>query len=379
MPRTETVLRIFVASPGDVADERQKLEEVVLEVNQIVGSIYSIRLELVRWETSTSPAMGIEPQDVINRQIDDDYDIFVGIMWSRFGTATNGYDSGTEEEFYRAKERHDIDSSVDIMFYFKDEPIAPSRVDPDQLKKINNFKEKTGGLGLYYWIFKDIDDFERTFRRHISDRITKFAKSSVQKSPNNIHKFAEKIKNVEEDVGLLDLLANLEAESPKFLTLMERLSEKTDWINERVNAHTASVGKLNSETFGAAPREFLTKIINSSADDMEEYASYIDSIKSLFSEYTNKFFKMVVEVGSIYKESFDRESDEIREFFTNVKNIDDNVNAAKIAMEEFRTAISSLPRMTSKITKAKRHLLASMNDIISEMNQINSLLHDTLN
>jgi hypothetical protein len=379
MPRTETVLRIFVASPGDVADERQKLEEVVLEVNQIVGSIYSIRLELVRWETSTSPSIGLEPQDVINHQIDDDYDIFVGIMWSRFGKATNKYESGTEEEFYRAKQRHDTDSSVDIMFYFKDEPIAPSKIDPGQLEKINDFKGRIGGLGLYYWVFKDIDDFERSFRRHISDKITRFAKSASGKRPANVNKVVANIKSADEDVGLLDLLATLETESPKFLSLMGRLSEKTDWINERVNAHTSSIVKLNSETFGAAPREFLTKIINDSAEDMEEYASYIDSIKSLFSEYTNKFFKMVVEVGSIYKESFDRESDELKEFFNEVKNIDDNVKAAKIGMEEFRTAISSLPRMTSKITKAKRHLSASMNDVISEMDQINSLLHDALN
>src|SRR5687768_17874850 len=42
-----------------------------------------IRLELVSWETHTYPAFGDDAQAVINDQIADDYDISIGIMWTR--------------------------------------------------------------------------------------------------------------------------------------------------------------------------------------------------------------------------------------------------------------------------------------------------------
>ena|SRR3989337_1199459 len=32
-------------------------------------------------ETHTYPGIGEDAQDVINKQIDDDYDIFIGLMW----------------------------------------------------------------------------------------------------------------------------------------------------------------------------------------------------------------------------------------------------------------------------------------------------------
>ncbi|MYD31374.1 MAG: DUF4062 domain-containing protein, partial [Nitrospira sp. SB0661_bin_20] len=63
-------------------------------------------MDVVRWETRTTPGFGKDPQDVINKQISDAYDIFIGIMWTRFGTPTPRAGSGTEEEFLRAYDRY---------------------------------------------------------------------------------------------------------------------------------------------------------------------------------------------------------------------------------------------------------------------------------
>lgn len=86
MARTETVVGVFVASPSDCDKERAALEDIVAELN--VSWRRSLRgsLELIRWETSTFSAIGRSAQDVINDQVGDDYDIFVGIMWGRFGS-----------------------------------------------------------------------------------------------------------------------------------------------------------------------------------------------------------------------------------------------------------------------------------------------------
>ena len=45
-------------------------------------------LELLRWERDTSPAFGKDPQSVINKQIPQDFDIIIGILLHRIGSAT---------------------------------------------------------------------------------------------------------------------------------------------------------------------------------------------------------------------------------------------------------------------------------------------------
>ena len=68
-PRTISLLKIFVASPGDVSEERAVLEEVVRELNLTLPRNLGVMLELVRWETHAMPGMEADVQDVINRQI----------------------------------------------------------------------------------------------------------------------------------------------------------------------------------------------------------------------------------------------------------------------------------------------------------------------
>ena len=57
MAKQISELSIFVASPGDVAEERELLEEVIRELNQQWSRAKGIRLELVQWATHTYPSM----------------------------------------------------------------------------------------------------------------------------------------------------------------------------------------------------------------------------------------------------------------------------------------------------------------------------------
>jgi hypothetical protein len=99
VPRQEHVFSLFVASPGDVADERNRLEEIIRELNITWSRELGIRLELVRWETHAYPGISQDAQAVINEQIPADYDLFIGLMWCRYGTPTGRAGSGTIEEF----------------------------------------------------------------------------------------------------------------------------------------------------------------------------------------------------------------------------------------------------------------------------------------
>ena len=177
MPRVTTNLRVFLSSPSDLAREREIFKSVVDEINQIPPES-DVRLELVMWETDTFPSIGKDAQSVINEQIGDDYDIFVGVMWTRFGTPTPRAGSGTEEEFNRAYERLSSNPTQSkILFYFKDAPPESlSSLDLEQLKKVSDFKEQLQAKGLF-WVYKSTEDFANAVRKHLSQHIKEFRKT----------------------------------------------------------------------------------------------------------------------------------------------------------------------------------------------------------
>ena len=169
MPTTQTVFQVFVASPSDVAEEREILNSVIDEINQTYGDTDKIRLELVKWETHSRPGFATDPQDLINRQIGDAYDIFLGIMWGRFGTPTLRADSGTEEEFDRALSRwKDFPESIEIMFYFKNAGIPFNKIEPEQVAKVTAFKKRISSEGGVFVEFKDTAEFRTKARRHLT-------------------------------------------------------------------------------------------------------------------------------------------------------------------------------------------------------------------
>jgi hypothetical protein len=114
-------ITVFVATPGDVAKERDVVKEAIVQINQLALLGESTVVVLKRWETHAWPGFGEDAQSVINRQIGP-YDVFVGIMWNRIGTPTGRAASGTVEEFERAYVAWKQHKRPALMFYFNRSP-----------------------------------------------------------------------------------------------------------------------------------------------------------------------------------------------------------------------------------------------------------------
>lgn len=150
-PAFETVriLRVFVSSPGDVAAERDVMAELVDSINRTDGKTHGIRLELFRWEDDVVPQIGPKPQQVVDSQTSA-YDVYLGIMSTRFGTPTGRYGSGTEKEFKDALKQWKAAGSPWITFYFDDAPTLSSKPDDvAQYLKVCEFREGLQKQGLY--------------------------------------------------------------------------------------------------------------------------------------------------------------------------------------------------------------------------------------
>ena len=174
MAENVTKLRVFVASPGDVLVERKKLAEVIDELNHGIAGAKGIMLQLIGWETDAWPGVAVDPQAVINQQIEG-YDIFIGIMWKRFGTPTKRAGSGTAEEFEQAYHLWETCGTPRIMLYFSKTNFYPSSLDEAiQVGKVLEFKKKAMDKGVLYWEYNSPKEFEKFVRMHLLKEITRW-------------------------------------------------------------------------------------------------------------------------------------------------------------------------------------------------------------
>jgi hypothetical protein len=170
--------RVFVASPGDVSAERDALSRVVEEINLTHGPPLGYHLELIRWETHTAPGAG-RPQQVITDQIGR-YDIFVGIMWRRFGTPSGVAGSGTEEEYRNAWKQFEKNPDLILMFYFCQQPFMPNTTDEiEQMQKVLLFRQELEGKSLV-WKYDSKDEFEGAIRKHLCLRLSRIMSERQQ-------------------------------------------------------------------------------------------------------------------------------------------------------------------------------------------------------
>lgn len=161
MPYNANVFKVMIASPSDVAVERNVIREVLSEWNVIHSDTRKVVLLPVGLETHTSPEMGERPQAIINKQILKDCDVLVGVFWTRIGTPTGDYASGTVEEI----EEH-IKTGKPTMLYFSAAPVVLDSIDASQYAALKAFKESCKSRGLFE-TYGDTNEFKDKFYRQL--------------------------------------------------------------------------------------------------------------------------------------------------------------------------------------------------------------------
>ena len=167
MSYSAIVYKVMIASPGDVPAERSIVREVLTEWNVVNADLRKQVLLPVGWETHSVPEMGDRPQAIINKQILYDCDLLVGVFWTRIGTATTEYASGTVEEI----EEH-VKTGKPTMLYFSGAPVIQDSVDPNQYLRLREFRQSCQARGLYE-SYTDIQDFRTKFYRQLQLKINR--------------------------------------------------------------------------------------------------------------------------------------------------------------------------------------------------------------
>lgn len=146
-------LRIFAASPGDMASERAKVETVAALLKPLADHL-GIVLEVVDWR-AVVPDMGRPEQVILDQLKPSSWDVLIGMLWHRFGTPPGGTDpqtqrmylSGTEEEFRVAFRLWQQFGTPRIMIYRCTRAIPPDALDLDQFKRVKQFFAEFEAIG----------------------------------------------------------------------------------------------------------------------------------------------------------------------------------------------------------------------------------------
>lgn len=165
------IIRVFLASPGDLGEERRAARDAVKEINRTVARPAGFQVDLIGWEDTLSAAG--RPQALINEDLKT-CQMFIGMIWARWGTPTGAYSSGFEEEFELACSRHASQKEPHITMFFKE--VDPSKLsDPGpELSKVIKFKKRAiQEKKIFFDTFEDPNEFASKVRLVVADFIHK--------------------------------------------------------------------------------------------------------------------------------------------------------------------------------------------------------------
>lgn len=180
-------MRVFVGTPGDVQREQELVSHVIEKVNSDISFGLGVTLELFKGSTHGTPGLS-RAQSLITPLIDQ-CDIFIGVLWHRFGTPPGiteqgeTFESGTEEEFTRALKRWTdngahINSMPRIMIYFSDRKLDLKKLDTYQYDKVRKFRLQFDPEGSNPGLvsnYNTLKKFEEQVRRHLFQIALKYS------------------------------------------------------------------------------------------------------------------------------------------------------------------------------------------------------------
>ena len=272
MPKNTTIYDLLISCPGDVLEYVSVIEECVENFNKSIGNLNNIRLETKHWSKDSYPQSGGKAQELLNNQFVRDCDAAIAIFWTKFGTPTEKYGSGTEEEI---EEMLSMDKQV--FMYFLEAPIIPSEHNPDQYQKVQNFKEKYQNIGLYTLV-NGKDDFHKQLTNHLSlyflQLITK--KDTTDDKMRPILTIRDLDASSEDKVSLVktNLLKSRFIKGKK-----DKIIENINTLNDNVLPVTKDE-KLNIQEGDIKERNITYKFHNS-----QKTENVIDNVSIFGSEY----------------------------------------------------------------------------------------------
>lgn len=232
-------IQVFVSCPGDVNSEKKIVKEVCDIVNKdLLDTKVNIHYTF-RDFTEIIGQLGTRPQQLINDSITG-YDIYLGILFMRFGTPTGKihistgkeFESGTEEEYFEATKNYELNQKPNqIYLFFKDQVGSTSSNQNLQAGKVLGFKES---LMPTNWVmnFKTKTEFKSCIRSLLTRDAFKLIKQLHINEKNKIIEDSS-IKEIKIDFStFVPILPDLNYYIPRSVRQFEKTGLKFGSFSE---------------------------------------------------------------------------------------------------------------------------------------------------
>jgi len=260
MSKNVTLYNLLISCPSDVKDEVELIKAAVDEFNELYADQLDIAIKTKHWKKSSYAQSGGKPQKLLNEQIVNDCDAAVAIFWTKFGSPTDEYGSGTEEEIEIM-----LQSGKQVFMYFSDKPISPSQMNSEEYKQIQAFREKYKDRGIYF-TYSSGDEFKKMFFAQLSMYFLsekKIKEATIERVPELKLVGIDKDGNLSDEASVYSFVINTD-------TTMNQYLNKIRCIYQEIA--DANVGKrveVNNNFFAAftspvdidkEEREFITNV-----------------------------------------------------------------------------------------------------------------------
>ncbi|MCM1236264.1 MAG: hypothetical protein NC489_39795 [Ruminococcus flavefaciens] len=164
MANNAKMYNMLISCPGDVEDMIQVVDEVIENFNQQFIDTLGIGIITRYWKKSAYAQSGGSPQELLNKQFIEKCDLAIAIFKTRFGTPTDRYGSGSEEEIEIM-----LSAGKQVFMFFDESPIEHDKIDIQQLLKVREFKDKykEQKRGIL-WIYKSAEEFRSIFNAQVT-------------------------------------------------------------------------------------------------------------------------------------------------------------------------------------------------------------------
>lgn len=155
MSRTVIKYGVFIASPGDVAAERDVVESAIEEWNNLNSVKCGAEMETLRWDKGHNVLPNIEAdgQETINREILSRADVLISIFWSKVGAG------GTMTELRTFKKTK--------LAYFCTRDVPRNLLDADQIRAVMDLEKEWKGNGAFIQSFNEAEELREVVLKHL--------------------------------------------------------------------------------------------------------------------------------------------------------------------------------------------------------------------
>jgi hypothetical protein len=250
------------------------------------------------------------------------------------------------------------------MIYFKELPISPNEIDPDQLSAVKAFRSSLGPLGGLYWTFQSTDDFARYARIHLQrllqDRV---GSSPVQEPPDSDTGHGGDTVPPPGDVllpptepGFIDLLQRGTESSGDLAAAANCITAMLHDLTRELNLHTKELQQLGAAK-GKAGLSDTKRVIDSAARTLDTFADEFGVQYPLllqgYETTVDSFGKAMILLTDFGPEG----ARLAEEALGSLRSLRTSVSGNRRAAHQIHQVVTALPRMTTRFNHSKRRVV----------------------